>query len=107
MGIRSGSGNVVFSASNGLTATGSTQGTALRLTGQLNVVATVATGTGVMLPNLIGVPVYVYNRGANTLNVYPPGSSIIDGNAASAPVTIAAGATANYVGVSATQWFTS
>jgi len=61
----------------GLTATGSTQATALPLTTPSNEITTVAASTGVILPAAggrvsAGDIVAVYNQGANSLSVYPP-----------------------------------
>lgn len=57
----------------GLTATGSTQGTALALPADVNNVTTVAASTGVVLPAMNpGDEIVVRNGGANALLLYPP-----------------------------------
>jgi len=77
------------SLAGSLTATGSTQGTALVLTARNNFVTTVAAGTGAIFIGGSGVTEqYVYNDGANALLVYPPsGASIQIGTTLEAPNT--------------------
>lgn len=78
----------------GLVAQGTTQATALPLSGSFNVFGTVAASTGCVLPaglNKNG-EVLVKNNGANTLNVFPPLGGKINGGTANAAVTVAAAA---------------
>ena len=59
---------------SGLTATGSTQATALQLAGGITLfeLDTVASSTGVAMPAaLAGTEISIYNNGAQTLTVYP------------------------------------
>jgi hypothetical protein len=59
---------------SGLTATGTTQATALQLSAgiQLIEIDTVAASTGVALPACVaGTELSIYNNGASTLTVYP------------------------------------
>ena len=79
-------------AATGLTATGSTLGTALALNARTNVISTAAASTGVALP--AGAPagdiVFVSNNGANALSVYPATSAgTINGGSAGAAVSLA------------------
>jgi hypothetical protein len=94
----------------GIAAAGSTQGTATALTTMFNEVTSTPASTGVIMANPstagTGGIFAVFNRGANTLNVYPPVGAAIDGNAANAAVTIAAGSKNTFVGVSDTQFYT-
>ena len=61
----------------GLTAAGTTLATALALTADSNVLATVASGSGVSLPSAeIGDSCEVYNGGANAVTVYPDTTSV-------------------------------
>ena len=61
----------------GLTAAGTTLGTALALSADTNVLGTVSSGTGVSLPSAeIGDSVEIYNGGANSVTVYPDTSSV-------------------------------
>jgi hypothetical protein len=74
----------------GLVAAGSTQGTALALVASNNVIATAALSTGVILPAVqAGEEVWVYNAGANTVNVYPPLGAAINSGATNAAFTLA------------------
>lgn len=54
----------------GLTATGTTQGTALALTSNFSVFSTVGASSGCIIGG--DKNTVVYNGGANTLTVYPP-----------------------------------
>ena len=58
----------------GMSAAGTTQGTATTLYSQNSDVGTVASGSGVILNPVIqvGTEQSVFNSGANPLNIYPP-----------------------------------
>jgi len=61
----------------GLTAAGTTLGTALALSADTNVIGTAAASSGVSLPSAeIGDSVEVYNGGANAVTVYPDTASV-------------------------------
>jgi hypothetical protein len=93
----------------GLTAAGSTQGTALALTGSNSVqeITTAAASTGVSLPvATTSSRVTVINRGANPVTVYPASSGIINGQSANAGYTLGVNNTVTFVGKSATSWYT-
>lgn len=78
----------------GLTATGLTQATALKLTTDWNEVDTVAANSGVMLPSLQpGQPVMVFNGGANALLVYPATGIQIDALGVNVAYSLATGKT--------------
>lgn len=75
---------------NNLTATGSTQATALALPADINRVTTVAASTGVIIPPAnSGDGGTVYNGGANALLLYPPVGGTINGLSANAGYSIA------------------
>jgi hypothetical protein len=87
----------------GLTAAGSTQGTALALVASNNVVATTGASTGVILPAVQGgEEVWVYNAGASTLTVYPPTGAAINSGAANAGFAVATTKSATFKFVSNT-----
>ncbi len=98
------------SVSSGLTAlAGGAQVGATALVSAYNFFSTVASGNdSSILPELtadnIGLFIVVRNNGANTMRVYPAVGETIDGGAADAPITVAAGASANLVAVSASAW---
>lgn len=78
-----GSLNTVLSAS-GITAAGTTQGTATALVADINRVINVGAGAGVVLPAASpGLDLVVVNRGTNPLQVYGSGTDTIDAVAAS------------------------
>lgn len=71
------------------TATGSVQGDALVLTGNITNFTTVAASTGCILPSATGVgPYFVLNNGANALKVYPATGETINGAAANAAFSV-------------------
>jgi hypothetical protein len=94
----------------GLTATGSSQATALQLANRtaLNEITTAASSTGVVLPapKSLGMTITIANQGANTLSVYPQLGGTIDNGTANAAVTLAPGKTAAYEASSLTNWYT-
>lgn len=98
----------VRSVNSAVTATGTTQADAAQLTKEINVVSTVAVGTGVILPvSVPGMVIIINNTSANTLNVYPAVDAIINSGAANAAYTHAAGSSLQYYSTSATQWYTT
>lgn len=99
---------IVGTVSNGLTAAGSTQGTATVLTLEDNhVFTTVAAGTGAVFQSnqyAAGDGVRVSNYGANALLLYPASGGTISNGSANTPISIAAGAQANLFCVSGNDW---
>ena len=101
---------------SGVTAAGTTQGTATQLVNQVAVVSTVAAGTGVNLPGIVvsttsqsaGIQATIVNNGANPLLVYPPQgatSDTINGQASTAGVSIFPGTVANFTSSANGVWF--
>ncbi len=88
-----------------LTATGTTQATALIMINGINMLGTVTSGTGVVMSpqNLPGTSQTVYNGGANPVNVYPPLGSRINNLAVNAPHLLATNTSCIYFNASATQ----
>jgi len=101
-----------FSVDSSVTATGSTQLTATILTSQINVVTSVASGTGVQIQMYngmgdlipVGTPITIYNRGSNLLTVYPPSGQEIESLGSNNPVSIAVNGDATYTRITASQW---
>ena len=94
------------SVTAGITAsTTQTQGEGA-LISALNEVSTCAnTNDTVTLPETVaGRPVTVINNGAETLQIFPPVSSFIDGLAVDTATTLDAGSTQIFKAYSATQW---
>lgn len=83
---------VDVSTSNALTAVGTNRATALALVSSVNVIASAAASTGVVLPAAatvgIGGKVVIFHNGANAIKVYAAGSDTIDGVAAATGVTL-------------------
>jgi hypothetical protein len=85
-------GSVAFTNTQGISAAGSTQGTATLLTTKLNDISTVATGTGVRLPPAtVSDYISVINHGANPLLIYPATGETVEGLAANVPLTLLEG----------------
>lgn len=95
-------GEWLSNASANLTATGSTQGTALAIpSGQdLTIVTTAGSGTGVILPGA-GVSrseeYVVANHGANNLLVYPPTGGQIGTLGSNVGYSLSAGKTGYFI----------
>jgi hypothetical protein len=90
-----------------VSAAGTTQGTGTVLAKAINVVSTVATSSGVVLPVAVaGMRITVMNTSANSLAVYPASTGIINNQAANVAYTQDAGARLDFISVSATQWYT-
>jgi len=88
---------IVGEVANNLTAAGSTQGTALKLSAVNNVVTTAAASTGVQLPATgPGDAITVANLGANALLVYPVTGGAIQTGAANAGFSVGVGKTATF-----------
>ena len=90
------------SSATGVSAAGTTQGTATALTSIINFVGTVAANSGVILT--AGPSQVVYNGGANVLKVYPPTSAAINQLAVNAPILLAVRTSCVFWYSSATQW---
>jgi hypothetical protein len=87
-----------------VTAAGSSATDALSVSAVVVRSATTASGTGVKLPAPeAGAMMVVRNDGAETLTVYPPTGSTIDG---AASVTIVAAKASLFFGTSGTTWVT-
>jgi hypothetical protein len=98
---------VISSVGTAISAAGSTQGTGTALTKNINVVSTVLTGNGVVLPTAIaGMRITVLNTSANTLAVYPAVNGIINAQAANAAYSAPAGSKLDFVSTTTTQWYT-
>ena len=117
-GILTGSANVsgtnvissayqISSVNAAVSAAGTTQGTGTVLATQFNVVSTVASGAGVVLPVAVaGMRITVLNTSANALLVYPASTGIINSQAANASYSQPAGSRLDYISTSTTQWYT-
>jgi hypothetical protein len=102
------SGYIINSVTTGVTANGTTQGTATAITKSINIVSTVASGAnGVVLPTAIaGMTIYITNTSGNALNVFPASGASINSGSANASISQGAGATLHYIAPTSTQWYT-
>lgn len=94
-----------ISTSGIIASTTQTQGEG-PLTSSYNYVTTVAnTSDTVTMPAIVpGRVVFIFNAGANTLQVFPASGHNFYGLAADAPITIASGSSVWYIGQNALQW---
>jgi hypothetical protein len=95
----------IYGVGAGLTAAGSTQGTCLALTTQVNDFTTVGAGTGACLPSAVAGQTSIdCNSGANPLFLYPASGAAIGANGTNNPVVIPAGQCAGFSAVSSSLW---
>lgn len=97
---------------SGLTAAGSTQGTATAIpAGQdESVFTTVAASTGCIFPASgvgVGEEYVIANHGGNALSVYPPSGGKMGTGATNAAYSLAAGKTGYFTYVGQLQWTTN
>jgi hypothetical protein len=93
------------SRGNALTAAGSTRADALQLAATVNNITTAAASTGVILPvGVVGMEIWVYNNGANSVQVYASASETINGTAGATGVALANAKVAVYHFMAANTW---
>ncbi len=96
-----------LSTTTGISAAGSTQGTATAITTDINIVSTVGASQGVVLPTATaGRVLKVTNLGANALSIYPASGASIDALSANAATTLAVGMSIEIMATSTTVWKT-
>jgi hypothetical protein len=90
-----------------VSAAGTVQGNATVIASEFNVISTVASGAGVVLPTgLAGIRVTLINTAANACLVYPASGAQINSLGTNAAFSLAAGGRLDYVCISTTQWYT-
>jgi hypothetical protein len=100
-------GYFISSVATGISAAGTAQGNATAITREINVVSTVASGAGVVLPTAVaGMRITIVNTSANALLVYPASGGTINSLALNGSFSEAAGARLDFVATSTTQWYT-
>jgi len=99
--------DTVSSVATGITAAGTTQGTAQLVSADVNFISTVAAGSGVILYNgMIGDSVFIMNDGdPDALTVYPPVGSKFNNLATNAGFTLAMNTPVWCIKITATRWF--
>src|SRR3990167_2730679 len=90
----------------GLTAAGTTQGTAYESTSAKNAFSTVAAGAGTVLDSdaAPGDSQMIYNGGSNALSVYPPSSARINALALNAAMLLPTNTACEFYCLSTTLW---
>ena len=97
----------IRSVGTGISAAGTTQGTATILSKEINIVSTVTSASGVQLPTAVaGMVVTITNTSANSLLVYPATSTAINTLAINVGFTQTTGATIQFIAPTTTQWYT-
>jgi len=97
----------IRSVANGISAAGSTQGTAAVISREFNQVTNVDVGSGIILPVATpGMEITVTNTNANSLNVYPASGAAIG----TLPTNTAFNQSGNsstmrYIAMTSTQWY--
>ena len=98
----------ITGVTTGITAAGTVQANATALTKAMNVVSTVPSGTGVILPTAVaGMVVYITNTSANSLFVYPGSGAQINLLGTNSAFTHASNATITFIAPTSTQWYTT
>jgi hypothetical protein len=98
---------LINSVQTGITAAGTVQGNATVLGNTINIVTTVTSGTGVILPSPIaGMTIYITNTSANSLSVYPAVGNAINSLGTDTSFSQPATATIHYIASSTSQWYT-
>lgn len=97
-----------FSTTNNVTAGTNAQGQGA-LTSDVNVITTAtANPSGVTLPTATqGREIWIINKGANPINIYPATGGTIDALAANAAISLPVGGVMFFVASSTTQWYSS
>ena len=100
-------GYVIRSVNAAVSAAGTTQGTATAISKEMNVVSTVASGAGVLLPTAVaGMVITIINTSANALLVYPHVGGDINGGSINAAFSQPAGSTLQFVAPTTSDWYT-
>ncbi len=100
-------GFVQFSHDTAILANGASQLSATALVKTVNIVISVANGTGVMLPtSRPGVVIYIINDTSTNIRVYPSSGEYIDRQAVNTSFTIGSYGRMSFVGGTSPYWFT-
>lgn len=97
-------GFLEFTRAFSVSAAGTVQGDATALTAQINVVTTVASGAGVILPT--HGPIWIRNAGANALKIWPPVGDAINALGTNNAATLAVGGSVMLDTADEAQWYT-
>ncbi len=105
--IISSTGRLAFkSITTGISAAGSTQGTATVLNSSFNEVTTVTSGQGVKLPSPeSGEMVIVANQGANSLNIYPDSGHSINNLSANTAQSLSVDTRKIFFALTGSRWY--
>jgi hypothetical protein len=98
----------INSAVTGVSAAGTTQGTATQIGNTISEITTISSGANsVVLPTAIaGMTLYITNNTSSALNVFPGTGAKINQLATNASFTHGANATLHYIAPTTTQWYT-
>ncbi len=100
-------GYLRMSVNNSVTAAGATQATATALSKTINVITSVASGTGVQLPSAVaGQIIYIINDTNSGITVFPASGQYIDAQAQNAGFAVGAYGRMQFVATSASKYYT-
>lgn len=100
-------GYLKISVNNSVAANGASQSTATALTKTINLVTSVATGTGVRLPSSeAGLLIYVINDTNSAITVYPASGQYIDARAQNVGFGIGPYGRMQFVGLTTSKFYT-
>jgi cytoskeletal protein CcmA (bactofilin family) len=100
-------GYLKLTINNAVSANGATLPTATQLGNAVNIITSVATGTGVKLPAaMTGVVLYVINDTNSGITVFPSSGQYIDTQAQNAGFNLGAYARMSFVGGTTNKWYT-
>ena len=95
------------SADTGIVSAGTVQGDAVPLVAEINIISTVAAGTGVVFPSAAaGYTLIVKNAGLLNLTVYPASGDRINDDLVNSPVILEPGAALQFFTADSTNWYT-
>lgn len=107
-GLQIFNGPFIVSEQSGISAAGTGQGDATVLSASINEINTVTSGQGVSLPDpKAGQIVYITNKGANPVLVYPTTGGQINSLGVDTPYSQTIGTTVTFIASSPTQWYIS
>jgi hypothetical protein len=90
----------------GISATGTTQGTAKAITKSFNEITNVTAGQGVVLPSPeAGEVILVANQGANALNIYPASGHSINNLAVNTAQSLAVDTRRIFFAITSNKWY--
>lgn len=103
-----GGGTPTRTVSTAVSAAGTTQGGATTLPSDINVVTTVASNSGVILPTAVAAAsVMIVNKGANAVLIYPATGASLDALGTNAGYSLPVDGMIEFTASATTKWYTT